>query len=256
MSFRTKHFVLILGAAAILLSALVYFWTKDVSLSGGDNTAGIFFSLAEQTEEVTYAAEVNVSGLNDRSARLAELRNKIASTFVPKLEENVLVEDILDETESFALETGEIFLCNNFQTFSGAWNPKGLTFEVVEGARLLLRNEVVILNAAQRTVDDVVLQLPIRSVLLQSERNCLPSDVVAIALDGSLIKTADYSLYSIFGHETLIGYTLDGFGLYGLNLETKVDSCGGSIVEGEYRYYLSKERQGVISCFSSGAISI
>jgi hypothetical protein len=61
----------------------------------------------------------------------------------------------------------------------------------------------------------VVLQLPLP--FGPQGKTCLSYDVVGVALDGSLIRNNEHSLYQVFGSETLIGYALDGFPIYGLN---------------------------------------
>ena len=86
--------------------------------------------------------------------------------------------------------------------------------------------------------------------------SCLSSDIVGIALDGSLIRNGEHTLYSIFGAETLVGYALDGFPIYGAIGAPVTDNCGGTAMAGEYRYYLSSERTGVIGCFSGESVTL
>ena len=99
-----------------------------------------------------------------------------------------------------------------------------------------------------------VLQLPINSVQ-SNTKTCLKTDIVGIALDGSLMRNGEDKIYKIFGGETLLGYALDGFPIYGLNTE-ETDSCGGTSVLGAYRYYLSDKRAGLIGCFSGSPIEL
>ncbi|MEZ4195225.1 MAG: hypothetical protein R3B53_02395 [Candidatus Paceibacterota bacterium] len=80
--------------------------------------------------------------------------------------------------------------------------------------------------------------------------------MVGIAKDGSAIRNQDVALYSIFGQETLVGYALDGFQIFGQNNSVPLDECGGAMVNNEYRYYLSKERQTVLNCYSGVPIKI
>ena len=79
---------------------------------------------------------------------------------------------------------------------------------------------------------------------------CLYSDVVGIAQDGSLIRNNEVGLYSVFGSDTLIGYALDGFPIYG-KIKESGDKCGGSVVNGQYRYSLSDQREFILNCFSA-----
>ncbi len=80
---------------------------------------------------------------------------------------------------------------------------------------------------------------------------CLPSDVIGIAKDGSLIRNNEVSLYKIFSSDTLIGYALDGWPIYGLSSGINSGSCGESKIAGGYVYYLSDDRETVLNCFIS-----
>ena len=105
------------------------------------------------------------------------------------------------------------------------------------------------------TETEVVIQLPLRSVPLGTA-SCLPTDVVGIAKDGSLIRNSEVTLYAVFGADTLIGYALDGFPIYGARSGVALDECGGTGAIGQYRYYLEAERGYILNCFASEPISI
>jgi hypothetical protein len=81
---------------------------------------------------------------------------------------------------------------------------------------------------------------------------CLPHEVVGIARDGSLIRNDEAALYGIFDDTVLIGYALDGFPIYGQTVDRPLDQCGGAMVDGSYRYYLSEERDHVLGCYRGG----
>jgi hypothetical protein len=131
----------------------------------------------------------------------------------------------------------------------------GVTVEIVEGSRVFYRTieqDIVTLPNAEVTPDAyrvAVLQLPIQSFLTIAP-NCLTSDVVGIAHDGSLIRNSEGGLYGVFGEGTMIGYALDGHPIYGVS-EAALDTCGGRMEGGEYRYYLSDERETILNCFVS-----
>ena len=86
--------------------------------------------------------------------------------------------------------------------------------------------------------------------------SCLPSDVIGIALDGSLIRNNEAALYTVFGGETLIGYALDGFPIYGMTPLLATDRCGGVQIDGNYRYVLQPDRPGLITCFAGAPITL
>ncbi len=250
MPFLTRDFAVFLGIVTFLMAGI--FVTVSEDYFGSSQLASVV-QFADNEEN--YSVEGGVSEENNRPARLADLKDKVAdymksvSINKPKVTEEP-EQPVETETEEVALNTVQV--CSTYYTYSKPWNPKGLKFEVVEGARLVYREEVgapimVGTTTVSAPVRDVLLQLPLRSFPNQ-QATCLSGDVVGIATDGSLIRNNEAGLYSVFGSETLIGYALDGFPIYGAG-ETKLDKCGGKTVTGEYRYYLDPEREGVINCY-------
>jgi hypothetical protein len=219
------------------------------------------------SEEVIYAPSEEEKPAMDRAGHLAKLRSKIAEfketitgpTPVPEPIEIPPSENNVEET--VVTLTAEL-KCPLYQSYIKPWSPQGLNFSVVEGARLLYR-EVEVVNSGTTTssstlpvelTKEVLLQLPLQTYGA-ANKSCLPSDVVGIALDGSLIKNNEYAMYSIFGPETLVGYALDGFPIYGQS-DVETDECGGIFVDGQYRYHLSKERTAVLYCYSGTPVEI
>lgn len=216
-------------------------------------------SLKTVNDTTEYHAELTSGEKINREANLADLKNKIAALnkneVISKAEPTVPVsvpEEIVAETKKGVQE------CAGFIPSPFSLKP-GVKFEVVEGARILYYEEPVT-SMATDTADlvmdkNLVLQLPVRSFPM-SPKNCLPTDIVGIALDGSMIRNTDYRLYSIFGSDTLIGYSLDGFLIYGQNEDVKLDECGGAIVNNEYHYYLSADRDSVLNCYSGIPVKV
>jgi hypothetical protein len=64
------------------------------------------------------------------------------------------------------------------------------------------------------------------------------------------MRNNELALYTVFGPDTLVGYSLDGFPIYGPST-VATDSCGGAMVGGVYRYVLSAERPGLLTCFAA-----
>src|SRR5690606_28864850 len=122
-----------------------------------------------------------------------------------------------------------------------------------EGARVLYRE--VSGDIDSDISSSTILQLPINS-FPSDVKTCLNNDIVGIALEGSLMRNAEDKIYKIFGSETLLGYALDGFPIYGLDDSLVADSGGGASVSGAYRYYLNSSRSGLIGCFSGSPISL
>lgn len=268
MPLRTRDFLLYLLSFAFLVIAIFVTIVEDIYPDNSNNVASVV-SVPTSTEEVIFQASTKEKTVPDRAGHLAALRSKIAdfketvigSATEPEPEPvPVLVEENITD------ELGEVLAaplkCSQYQNFSKDWSPKGLIFSVVEGARLLYRETEVVgvvsttssSTILTETTKDVVLQLPLQTYPAK-EKSCLFSDVVGVALDGSLIKNNEHALYSIFSTETLIGYALDGFPIYGQGKE-KTDECGGIFKGGQYRYYLSSDRDAILYCYSGIPVKI
>jgi len=256
MPFRTRDFLLFLLVVIFLIIAITATVWRDVS--GDFITETIDFS--EIDESVVYEASLADNLPDKRPERLKSLREKIAKlgniqtiSNTPTEEENVEEESSSDDvTEDVVI--GEIDYCDNYTKSITTWSPNNLKFEVVEGARIIHRgndldNLPAISTSSAPKVINTVLQLPLRTAPV-SVRSCIATDVVGVALDGSLIRNEEYTIYSIFGSETLIGYALDGFPIYGSQTDVQTDVCGGRIDLEQYKYYLSSEREGVLGCYS------
>lgn len=258
--FRTRDFFLF--SVIVVLLLLMILTTFNTS-----KEVGWWHNMTFVNNDVEYEAVVPKAEVIDREEKLTAMRDKISesarsgnlATVISALEEEKSTEDQMpEEGDDFV---GTINLCSSYSDYSPAWSPTGLKFEVVEGARIVYRDLVIAdmaidPNSSGMTTDrEIVMQLPLRSASANAKR-CLSSSVIGIALDGSLINNSDYTAYQVFGSETLIGYALDGFPIYGLNAITKTDQCGGVNQDGQYKYYLSNDREGVIGCFSSEPISL
>ena len=270
---RKRDFVLFLLVVVFLVIGIGA--TLAQQFSRADRTGWDEQPLPPAQPVATYTATSSDAEREpDRAQRRAALRAKLAE----------LGDSVLGAPESDALEpdatssratssapdtrsllAGGVERCPNYATSTVGWQPAGLTFNEVEGARLLER--AIAAEAARDTTAtvtaslppeqrrEVVVQLPLRTLPAPSP-SCLPSDVVGIATDGSLIRNDEASIYAIFGAETLVGYALDGFPIYGRNDRAQTDMCGGHIVGDSYRYVLSSEREVVVRCFSAQPIAL
>lgn len=264
MPFRTKDFLLLLLTIAFLVVGITSTIKKDLAVVDQAASVGLF----NQTNDpdVVYTVVLDEAPKEDtKSSRLAALREKIRGFVLPEPEPEITPEEPTPvEEPSVAVKDGDIDICTGYSVVTKLWSPAQLNFEVVEGARIVYRegntSESVIDTMSSGTapytpVRDVVLQLPLRTAPL-STKTCIGSDVVGIALDGSLIRNNEHNLYTVFGGDTLVGYALDGFAIYGLADDITTDVCGGAVVAGEYRYYLSEIRDGVLGCFGGIPVTI
>lgn len=256
MLFRTRDFLLFLLTTAFLVVGIAS--TIGIDLSVARQKASLI-SFQDNGEEVIYKAVLPEVVPETRTSRLSELKDKVVAFLGANKDVFVVPEEeVIEEVSSeVTVIDGSVLNCPNYSALNISWSPKDLNFEIVEGARIVSRSapEVALAPISSSTealpifsAPDVVLQLPLRTAPL-AKKTCLNTDVVGIALDGSLIRNKEQGLYGVFGESTLVGYALDGFPIYGLSSQ-KTDSCGGSTASGEYRYFLSKDREGVIGCFS------
>lgn len=257
--FRTRDFLLLFSTIMFLLVAI---GGTLLSRSGaGEQTATVLEFVADTPQE--FSAEVYEPEKLPREERLATMRQKIAestevSWLAPEVAEPT-VEEVEEEPVVVEEESASIMLCSNHQRYQGLWVPQEVQFLEQEGARLVYREvspapipgpDTPVLEAQK----EVLLQLPLRPTPL-AQPACLDTDVVGIAQDGSLIRNTETGLYSVFGENTLIGYARDGYPIYGVTVAS-TDACGGAMVAGAYRYYLSEQRETVLNCFSAQPVSL
>lgn len=253
--FRTRDFILIFTSVVFLLLAIGS-TTLFQHFSGAESESAIKLVNNDDKE---YGVVVEATETISREERLLDMKSKIAASGDTSLSapEPEVLEPVEDEVDSDQAPVAVINLCSDYHSFSKVW-PIAIKFEVAEGARIaftesLVKKEIAPATAtasavvADEVVKNILLQLPINPVI-SANSFCIKSDVIGVAQDGSLIRNNEVGLYSVFGDSTLIGYALDGFPIYGVS-ETTGDTCGGAMVNGQYGYYLSKEREVVINCF-------
>lgn len=255
---RTRDLLLVGIAIAFLLLAIGGTVAVRISSAVPNDSA----SLALTEPPADFTATVDTKETPSRAERLAAMRKKVAEEFqesaiaAPATEVAATAEE-LDVTEaSSSAEAAEsteqtVVTCGETTTYSGAWQPQNITFAVTEGVRIVTR-ELTTATASSAVV--TLLQLPLRT-FPDAKPGCIASDVIGIAQDGSLIRNDEIGLYGIFGADTVVGYALDGFPIYGMaNIPT--DTCGGAVVNGQYGYYLSADRPTVLGCFAAPPVSL
>lgn len=249
--FRTRDFMLLFSVIVFLLVAIgTTLFRQSLPISG--QTSAV--NLVEAPEQDRTAVVLETSKI-DREANLASLRRKIAEgegLVAVTLVEEVAVDEVVDtnivSNPEGIVSTTSLQICTGYALYDGYWSPQNISFELAEGARVVYRLIESVVGTSTVSGKEVLLQLPASPVF--GGGHCLASDVIGIAQDGSLIKNDEVALYGVFGEHTLIGYALDGFPIYGVS-GVSTDTCGGVVAAGEYRYYLSDDRETVLNCFSA-----
>jgi len=262
--FRTRDFVLVLIAVAFLVIAI----GVTVSSQGlSPSTQNLPLQPAVIQDNEYTAVSVNANDFS-RAQLLQQMRDKIAASSqlsITAPEPTAVIEDILASTSSTtddAVAPGPQ-LCPGYAPTFVNWSPVGIEIEEAEGARLVFKTIVEpiiekssstsapVASPPQRTI---LAQLPVRNVP-SANTSCIPSDVIGIANDGSLIRNTEVGVYGIFTSATLIGYALDGFPIYG-SAPSAGDACGGIMTPEGYRYQLSSQRDTILNCYSAAPIRL
>lgn len=265
--FRTRDFVLIFVTVVFLVSAIgATLWHKNIAT----DVRSTDIKLVEETS-ADHMAVVDSPESFSRQERLENMRKKIADGqgmvfTAPAADETpAIVEEELSVEDEIESVIGAEMKCPGYVEYTAPWSATGVNIESVEWARVVFR-EVVTEPVTDQTATatsevlpsktdrEVLLQLPTQPVNL-SQPACIPSDVVGIAQDGSLIRNSESELYGVFGADTLIGYAIDGFPIYGTS-DIQTDACGGIITTEGYRYFISSERDEILGCFRAAPINL
>ncbi|MCA9357884.1 hypothetical protein KC902_01345 [Candidatus Kaiserbacteria bacterium] len=258
--FRTRDFLLLFTTIVFLIVAI-----GTTIFSEWTGTSSAKDSPLQPVTAVhdAYTATVVLPETLSRQERLAEMRRKVAeseSLMLAAASTEVSEEESTAESAS-ETDGGVVSVavsCPAPTPYGGIW-PRGVSFELREGARVLYTESTVVEPAIgtgtpqTTTAQEVVLQLPVPFGPAPNP-TCPANDVIGIAQDGSLIRNTEVGLYSVFGESTLIGYALDGFPIYGVS-SVATDECGGAVV-GTYRYYLSDNRPLILNCYSGTPVKM
>ncbi len=244
---RTRDFVLLFTVIIFLLLAI------GVTVLDVVMPARTLPSVLVSAEPAPEAGAEVVLSTNDRASRARELAEKIAAsrstylsaapTETPSLPENA---------PEPVVATIEPLWCGSYVPYSGSWSSQGVSMTVIEGVRVYTRASAPVASTTT-TPTTPLLTLPAASV--PGIPYCLPSDVIGIATDGSLIRNNESAVYAIFGPDTVIGYALDGFPIYGL-APNAGDECGGVSESTGYRYHLHPDRDYILGCFSASPVQL
>lgn len=254
--FRTRDFVLFFTTIIFLVSAIGITILSQVGTEARQNTL-----LPKETKEITNVDAVVLSSneeVDTKESRIERLKRKIEESGVVSYsepEEDMFVSTGQTEDNTVLPSEQTVQLCANYSesTFFN-WNPTDITVQEVEGVRQYFTTKSVEVASTTASTTDLVVEKTVKLVLPVATMpiggsTCLSSNIIGVAVDGSLMRNSEVGLYGIFSSETLLGYALDGFPIYGVG-QSLTDECGGRTVGGQYRYELSVDRETLISCYS------
>jgi len=256
---RTRNFVLVLLSLVFVFLAFGITSLTAVSKSVSSISLWVSDSIGMETD---YTGEVPPEP-DEREERLASLRAKVAERLTgtdvataPTPTSEPLPSDA--EATSTPSTEAVVNTCSWYTPLTIAWSPSTITQENREGMRVYFEAGPATIdpNTGLTVPSEVVrARIPLRTGPSGTSA-CLSSDVIGIAVDGSLIRNDEKALYTVFGGDTLVGYALDGFPIYGVTPGVSTDQCGGAVVGGTYRYVLDGERAGLINCFGGAPITL
>lgn len=257
---RTRNFFLFILVLAFLLGAILLTLWFSASDARQEQYTDMVFG---NDEAKPMTAEV-VTEEDKRESRLASLRAKLAKftdvAMAPSTED-VPVENTdtsSSTTTDVAPAKATADLCANYGAVSVPSLNGALVYKINAGQRTfnIIENQPASSSTTEPTViTTTVFTLPLRTAALPTS-SCIGSDIVAITPTGAPIRNSDYAKYKGSGEATLIGYTIDGFELYGQSSSLATDACGGTTVSGTYRYYLSSERDTILNCFAAVPVAL
>lgn len=256
--FRTRDFVLLFVTIVFLMVAI-----GTTIFARGQSGAHVNDAQLQPSEgaQVDFSVVVEDAHPLSRADKLRDMRAKVAaseSLVIAAAEATELAEVTPEAEEVDEGVVSEAIACKAPIIFSGVW-PLGVKVEEREGVRVFYTESTTMQPAVgtgtPQTIatENVLVRIPM-PFGPSGRQTCPGSDVIGIAKDGSLIRNSETSLYSVFGSDTLIGYALDGFPIYGVST-TQTDECGGAML-GTYRYYLSSERDTILHCYSGTPVTI
>lgn len=261
---RTRDYFLFILTIAFLVIGIGA-TVADTYREGGFFDSEHPLQFVSEEGEVERTATQPETGSETRADRLASLRAKIAAggllTLAPP--ESPVATAVSSETMTDVPPEEQVEIrCSNYVAFSGSW-PSNIMIEEVEGARVLYVDSLQATTSPAGTSTVVAPYVPAREVIVElpvrtssfGAINCIYTDVIGIARDGSLIRNNNVGAYAIFGSGILLGYALDGYPIYGSGTGA-TDSCGGVTIAGQYRYQISGDRQTIINCYSGVPVQL
>lgn len=138
--------------------------------------------------------------------------------------------------------------------------PETVRLDIVEGQRIVeyTTTEDVTTGSTteSRTVTDTVVTLPVRTVRSTFD-SCIPDTLIGVTAVGQPLSNTTRAQYSSTAANQVVGYTRDGFTLYGpLPDSSLLDACGGLYVNGQYQYHIRTDEPFILGCYAGVPIEL
>jgi len=249
---RTKDLLLIvvvlvmifMAISATLASRMLTQHLQEEALSG-----------AVAVEAPEYEAVDTRAGGMDRAANVARLRSLLAQGDV--IESSPSVEPFQTAVpEGGGVDSPSCSGVGSGIEVARSWPLSGVSVKAVGVSRVVVHDTPPSASIAGASTSTTVAPVASERQLLalplypgkNAEPTCMSSEIIGVTAAGSLLFNNDIVLYRQTGAETLIGYALDGFPIYGA-YSGATDSCGGYDTGAGYRYVVSPQDATLIECF-------
>ena len=269
---RTRDFLVFLLVVLLLLSGIATSLVRDSGVVIGEMSSDsqLLSAAALIDEYEVVDPDDETANITSSEERLASMRERVRvyrsenqsgnERFVVREGEPELAVTITQTEEADGSQTdSSVRQCVSYQQFTAFW-PSNVVIEEHEGARLVIAPDPLgegSVTEAESVLfsGEVLAQLPIPRQPSGSP-TCVSMDVVGIAMDGSLIRNNEYQAYGFFGADTVVGFALDGFPIYGRDDTVGTDQCGGAVGTMGYGYILQNARPAILNCFSGRPTTI
>ena len=255
---RTRDFFLYVLTVVFLLLAIGATYVAKDDVLGREVTVPAF------DDEVQFAegGELSTPAVMSREERLSALRDKIAAGEGELISappvftsvDQVAAEETVPTEEAVAGDMSTALLCAPGVQYPSKVAPAELvTRSALEGEErvfytLRVEETVVGSSTEESVVEEPLFALPVRSIRSTFD-TCIAAAPVAYSPTGRAIALQDVAFDQ--GPNSLVGYTIDGFELYGVATpDMELDTCGGHYVNGVYRYQVQTGADAVIGCFA------
>lgn len=263
---RSRDVILFVLVVWVLLLAIsVTVWQDSTARTVVTDKTTDWQTAGTTAPDVRYqAVPLETTEGTDRAATIARLQEKIAageiiSDPMPSVVESESATPVAASTTARAVQR-----CpypDDSLGYISTWPVRSMNSELSEGARLFYTEEVVNRSVSatttpenQETVRTTWLQLPQFPQPLASAA-CVPSEVIGLHTNGTLLFNVDAAAYSSVDENTLIGYARDGYPIYG-QYDGDVDACGGYQHPTGYRYVIHPDDTTFLQCFTAAPQAI
>lgn len=262
---RTRDFFLYLLMLAFVVLAAVQTGVSQYAVEGWREL------LLPRTAEAPTVPAYVPGASNDVSARYAALRERLAAgdgyiedapPVFTSVDQTVVASTNSPSTsQSVPAGSRSVQWCSGpVRADVSMWPTNDTSLAVIEGQRVLqstVTTETTVGTTTTQTTETVThLALPIRSVRSTFD-SCLDSTLIGVTTAGTPLLNDLASQFTQANETTVVGYTRDGFAVYGPTADpSQLDACGGQYVNGSYQYHVRSDEPFILGCYAGVPSSI